>query len=123
MSYFNGNMLLSTRLTTFTGTQTHGQLDFICRLSAMAPPNVFARGMMGMMNSYDVTHELKTMPVPALILSAKSDRLTKPEAGEFMYNNLPAAQLVTLAPAGHQSIIERHEEGCRAAEAFINGLG
>jgi pimeloyl-ACP methyl ester carboxylesterase len=123
MSYFNGNMLLSTRLTTFTGTQTHGQLDFICRLSAMAPPNVFARGMMGMMNSYDVTNELKSMPVPALVLSAQSDLLTKPEAGQFMQSSLPNAELVVLAPAGHQSIIERHEEGCRAAADFINGLG
>ena len=122
MSYMNGNLLLSTRFLTFAGTQTHGQLDFISRLSAMAPPSVFARGMLGMLKTYDVHNDLQNLRIPALILAAKSDKLTKPEASEYMHRRIPSSQLVTLAPAGHQGLVERHTESNSAAEAFIGGL-
>jgi pimeloyl-ACP methyl ester carboxylesterase len=122
MSYFNGNMLLSTRFSTFTGTQTHQQLDFVSRLSAMAPPNVFARGMLGMMKTYDVSDDLTKLKVPVLILAARSDRLTKLVASEYMRNNIPNAQMIVLSPAGHQGLIERHAESIEAADGFMEGL-
>ena len=122
MSYLNGNMLLSTRFLTFTGTQTHAQLDFISRLSAMAPPSVFARGMLGMMKTYDVTNDIKTLTVPTLILAAKYDRLTKPVASEYMHKNISGSQLIMLSPAGHQGLIERHAETNKAASEFIKNL-
>lgn len=118
-SYFNGNMLLSTRLSTFAGTQTHQQLDFISRLSAMARPDVFARGMLGMMRTYDVTDDLKKIKIPALIFGAKSDRLTKATASEFMHNNITGSKIAILSPAGHQGLIERHVETNEAASNFI----
>src|SRR4051812_15057393 len=122
MSYLNGNLLLSTRFLTFAGTQTHAQLNFISRLSALAPPAVFARGMLGMMKTYDVTDALKQLNIPALIFAAKYDRLTKPVASEYMQQHLPNAELVLLSPAGHQGLIERHEETNKAAEKFIAQL-
>ena len=122
MSYLNGTLLLSTRFLTFTGTQTPSQLDFISRLSAMAPPSVFARGMLGMMKTYDVTEDLKNLTIPALILAANYDKLTKPVASEFMHNHIPASQLVTLSPAGHQGLVERHAETNEAADRFIGAL-
>lgn len=122
MSYLNGSMLLSTRFTTFAGSQTPSQLDFISRLSAIAPPNVFARGMLGMMRTYDVTHDLKNISIPTLIFGAKSDRLTKPVASEVMHQQIPNSKLVILSPAGHQGLVERHEESNREAEAFIKRL-
>lgn len=122
MSYINGTMLLSTRFLTFAGTQTPAQLDFISRLSAMAPPSVFARGMLGMFKTYDVTNELNTLEIPALIFAAKFDRLTKPVASEYMKNHIPDAEIVTLSPAGHQGLVERHAETNNAAEKFIGRL-
>jgi pimeloyl-ACP methyl ester carboxylesterase len=122
MSYLNGNMLLSTRFLTFAGSQTPAQLDFISRLSAMAPPSVFARGMLGMMKTYDVTNNLKDLNIPTLIIAAKYDRLTKPVAGEYMKNNIRNAQMVVLSPAGHQGLVERHAETNEAANNFIKGL-
>ncbi|MDB5132581.1 MAG: alpha/beta hydrolase [Mucilaginibacter sp.] len=121
-SYLNGSMLLSTRFLTFAGTQTHAQLDFISRLSAMAPPNVFARGMLGMMRTYDVTNDLKTLTMPALIFGAEHDRLTILAASEFMNRNIPNSGLVVLTPAGHQGLVERHTETVAAAEAFMKKL-
>jgi pimeloyl-ACP methyl ester carboxylesterase len=122
MSYLNGTMLLSTRFSTFAGTQTHTQLDFVSRLSAMARPNVFARGMLGMMKTYDVTNDLNKNTTPTLIFTAEFDRLTKPFAGEFIKRNIAGAQLVLLTPAGHQGLIERHQETNHAAEKFISAI-
>jgi pimeloyl-ACP methyl ester carboxylesterase len=122
MSYLNGNLLLSTRFLTFTGTQTPSQLNFISRLSAMAPPSVFARGMLGMMKTYDVTEDLKNLTIPTLIFAAQYDRLTKPVASEFMHTHIPHSQIDTLSPAGHQGLVERHAETNEAAGRFIGSL-
>jgi pimeloyl-ACP methyl ester carboxylesterase len=122
MSYMNGNMLVSTRFLTFAGTQTRAQLDFVSRLSAMAPPAVFARGMLGMMKTYDVTRDLGKLTIPALIFGAEYDRLTRPVASEFMNKNIRNSGLVILSPAGHQGQIERHTETNEAAEKFIKSL-
>jgi pimeloyl-ACP methyl ester carboxylesterase len=121
-SYLNGNLLLSTRFSTFAGTQTHQQLDFISRLSAMARPNVFARGMLGMMKTYDVSNELKGIKIPALIFAAHSDKLTKKEASQFMHTNIPLSEMIVLSPAGHQGLIERHAETNVAAQSFMQSL-
>jgi pimeloyl-ACP methyl ester carboxylesterase len=121
MSYFNGNSHLLTRLLTFAGTQSPAQLDFITRLSTMAPPAVTARGVLGMFR-YDVTNDLPHIKVPALVLAANQDRLTRPEASHYLATHLPDAQLLLLAPAGHQGLVERHAEANEAAEAFLAGL-
>jgi pimeloyl-ACP methyl ester carboxylesterase len=121
MSYFNGNSHIMTRLLTFAGTQTPRQLDFTTLLSTMAPPTVTARSVLAMFK-YDVSRELPSIKVPTLILAAESDRLTKPVASEFMNDLMPNAELVTVAPANHQGIIERHGEVNEAAERFIQNL-
>jgi pimeloyl-ACP methyl ester carboxylesterase len=122
MNYLNGALLLSTRFLMFTGTQTPAQLDFISQLSAMAPPSVFARGMLGMMKTYDVTVNLKDINVPALIFAGNYDRLTKPIASEYMKRHILNSQLATLKPAGHQGLVERHKEANEVAQKFIQEL-
>lgn len=121
MSYLNGNAHIMTRLLTFTGTQTPRQLDFVTLLSTLAPPAVTARGVLGMFK-YDVTNQLPGIGVPALIIAADKDRLTKPVASEFINQQLPNAQLVAVAPGGHQGLVERHAEVNEAAERFIKNL-
>ena len=122
MSYMNGNLHLSTRFLTFAGTQTFKQLDFIARLSAMAPPSVFARGMLGMMKTYDVSRKLERVDIPTLIFSANRDKLTKPVASDYMETHIRKASQVRLAPAGHQGLVERHGETNEAAQRFLEGL-
>lgn len=121
MSYLNGGSHLFTRFLLFTGTQSPRQLDFITLQSTLAPPAVMARGVLGMFK-YDVTRELPTIKVSALIIAAKEDRLTKPTASEYMADMLPNAKMVVVAPGGHQGLIERHKEVNEAAESFIRGL-
>jgi pimeloyl-ACP methyl ester carboxylesterase len=121
MSYLNGNSHIMTRFLTFAGTQTPKQLDFITLLSTMAPPAVTARGVLGMFR-YDVTNELANIKVPALIIAANKDRLTKPVASEFMQQHIPDARLVTVSPGNHQGLIERHKEVNEAADEFLRSL-
>ncbi|MFN7119449.1 MAG: alpha/beta fold hydrolase, partial [Saprospiraceae bacterium] len=121
MSYLNGNTHLMSRFLTFTGTQTYRQLNFISYLSTIAPPAVTARGVLGMFE-YDVTPDLPNLQVPTLVLAADKDRLTKPEASAHMHQTMPNAQLVTVAPGGHQGLLERHAEVNAAAEQFIQSL-
>jgi pimeloyl-ACP methyl ester carboxylesterase len=121
MSYFNGNMLIMTRFMTFAGTQTGKQLDFTSYLSAMAPPAITARGVLGMFK-YDATYVLDQINVPTLVVGADTDRLTKLEASVTMNNSIPKSRLVTLAPAGHMGFVERHEEVNTAVAGFIASL-
>lgn len=121
MSYLNGNSHLMTRWLTFAGTQSPRQLDFITLLSTLSPPAVTARGVLGMFR-YSVQEQLPSIHLPTLVIGAARDRLTKPEASEYMKTHLPQAQLVTVDPAGHQGLVERHHEVNEAAEAFLRSL-
>jgi pimeloyl-ACP methyl ester carboxylesterase len=121
MSYFNGNMLIMTRFMTFAGTQTGKQLDFTSFLSAMAPPSITARGVLGMFK-YDATPVLDQITVPTLVIGADTDRLTKLEASVTMNNSIPNSRLVTLAPAGHMGFVERHQEVNEAVGGFLASL-
>jgi pimeloyl-ACP methyl ester carboxylesterase len=87
----------------------------------LAPPAVTARGVLGMFR-YDVTKELPSIEVPSLILAANKDRLIKPVASEYMHELMPNAQLVRVAPGGHQGLVERHREVNEAAEQFVRLL-
>lgn len=121
MSYINGNSHIMTRWLTFAGTQTTKQLDYSTLLSTLTPPAVMARSCLGMFR-YDVTGELPGIKVPTLIIGANKDRLTRPDASEYMNSHIPGAELVMLAPANHQALLERHKEVNEAAERFIQKL-
>ncbi|HVG11914.1 MAG TPA: alpha/beta hydrolase [Flavisolibacter sp.] len=121
MSYLNGNSLIMTRLLTFAGTQTPQQLDFTTLLSTLAPPAVTARGVLGMFR-YDVTNELPKMHLPVFIVAANKDLLTKPEASQYMFHHLPNARMTTVEPAGHQGLMERHNQVNSAVEEFIESV-
>jgi pimeloyl-ACP methyl ester carboxylesterase len=122
MSYLNGNAHIFTRFLTFAGTQTPKQLDYATLMSTMTPPAVMARGCLGMFR-YDVTKELANITVPALIIAANKDRLTRPDASEFMGRHLIKATVATMSPANHQGLLERHREVNEAAAQFIGSLG
>jgi pimeloyl-ACP methyl ester carboxylesterase len=121
MSYLNGSSHLVTRLLTFAGTQTAKQLDFATLLSTLTPPAVMARGCLGMFR-YDVTADLSRINVPTLVLAANKDRLTRPDASVYMKENMPNAELVTVAPGNHQALLERHREVNEAAQRFLQKI-
>lgn len=121
MSYLNGTSHIMTRWLTFTGTQTPKQLEFTTLLSTLTPPAVMARGCLGMFR-YDVTNELPTISIPTLIIGANKDRLTRPDASEYMSRHISNAKLVMLDPANHEGLLERHKEVNEASGSFIEEL-
>lgn len=88
MSYLNGNMLIMTRPLTYAGSQTGKQLDFTSLLSAMAPPAVTARGVLGMLK-YEAGDILDKINIPTLVVAAATDLLTKAEASYTMHEKSP----------------------------------
>jgi pimeloyl-ACP methyl ester carboxylesterase len=118
LSYANGNMLLMTRFMVFSGHQTGKQLAFISLLAAMAPPDVTARGVLGMFE-YEASDILHQITVPTLVIAAKCDRLTKAEASQTIHKKIPGSKLITLAAAGHMGVVEQHEEVNNAVRDFL----
>ena len=121
MSYINGNSHIVSRWLTFTGTQSSKQLDFTTLLSTLAPPAVTGRACLGMFQ-YDVTQQLCNIDIPTLVIAASKDRLTRPDASEYMSKEILNAQLVMVSPANHQGLIERNQEVNKAAEKFIGSI-
>lgn len=107
LSYFNGSAHRSMRKQSFAGTETQGQLDYFAAQMPRWRTDVLARGMLGMIH-YDATATLPTIPVPTLVVVGDQDITTLPEAGRYMSESIPDAQLTTLSPAKHLGLIEHY---------------
>ena len=119
LSYINGSAQRSTHKSSFAGTETRGQLEFITKYQAKARPDVLARGMLGM-TKYDATAALASIGVPALVIIGDKDTTTLPEAGQFIASAIPNAQLATLAPAKHMGLIEHHNRFNELVANFVD---
>ncbi len=117
LGYVNGSTHWSMHRKMFAGTETRGQLDFVARYSVKASPAVIARGTLGMFR-YDATAVLPALRVPVLVVAADGDTTTVPEASQRIAAAVPGAELVTLAPARHMGLIERHAEFSAAVVRF-----
>lgn len=107
LSYLNGSAHRSTHKESFAGTETRGQLDFVARFMPHARPDVLARGMFGML-AYDATPVLPTIPVPVLVVEGDRDTTCTPEASRTIAREVPRPDLLSLSPARHMGLIERH---------------
>ena len=117
LSYLNGSAHLSTKQSSFGGTETWEQIDFFTRFQPEASPAVMARGMLGMMR-YDATQTLARISVPTLVVAGDRDSVTKPEASERIRSGIRGARLITLAPAKHLGLIEHHTRYAEAVREF-----
>jgi pimeloyl-ACP methyl ester carboxylesterase len=118
LSYLNGSAHLSTKQSSFAGTETWEQIDFFTSFQPQASPAVMARGMLGMMR-YNATQVLARIPVPTLVVAGDRDGVTKPEASERIHAGIPGARLVTLAPAKHLGLIEHHTRYADLVREFV----
>lgn len=116
-SYLNGTLHLTTALTGFGGRQTRGQVDFTARFQLVGWPGVLGRGSLAMLR-YDETATLPQIDTPTLVITGDRDLLTKPEANRHISQAIPTAELVTLAPAGHMSVLEQHTRFADAVTEF-----
>lgn len=109
LGYLNGSSHILGMFFGFAGTQTRGQLDLAARYNPLAWPGVQARETLAMLR-YDATDVLSRVPIPSLVCTGDIDRLIIPETANFMAAAMSDAQLERLAPAGHMSIFERHDQ-------------
>lgn len=117
-SYLDGSSLLFSRLTSFTGQQTWGQLDHSSRLSAQAWPAVVARGNLAMFG-FDETNTLPKIPIPVLVLAGDHDRVTQRRASEYMAGALSQGTLASY-PGGHLQLYEYHPQLTARIASFVD---
>jgi pimeloyl-ACP methyl ester carboxylesterase len=111
-SYLNGNVHTTTRFSSFSGVQTWHQLDLACRLSSFASPAVVARGMLAMLR-FDEQPTLSKISIPTTVVGGQNDRLTTIDANRKIATSIRGGLFAPLQPAGHLSILERHEAVAR----------
>lgn len=116
-SYLNGSLHMVSRISSFAGGQTMGQVDYASLLFAKAWPGVVARGNLAMLE-FDAKATLPTIETPTLVIGGQYDRLTKIEASQYMEEHLPHGLLTTVA-AGHLGLWECHEEVFGAIGEFV----
>jgi pimeloyl-ACP methyl ester carboxylesterase len=107
-SYFSGSLHVMTRIASFSGSHTWGQLDYSAWLAAIASPAVVARGNLAML-AFDEQQELPKLEIPVLIVAGKHDRMTKAEASERIAELVPHAR-ETEIKSGHLGLWERSDE-------------
>jgi pimeloyl-ACP methyl ester carboxylesterase len=116
-SYLNGSLHIASRISSFAGKQTWGQIDYSSRLYAKAWPGVLARGNLAMIE-FNEEATLPQLDVPALVIAGRHDRLTKPEASETIDQLLPQG-ILTSVDGGHLGLWECNSDVCQAIEQFV----
>jgi pimeloyl-ACP methyl ester carboxylesterase len=117
-SYLNGSMHVMTRIASFAGGQTAGQVDYGAKLAACSWPGVVARGNLAMLE-FDEQATLPRIDVPTLVVGSEYDRMTKREASDRI-DQLAAHSVETVIPAGHLGFWERNEQFAEILTEFID---
>ncbi|MFN0074693.1 MAG: alpha/beta fold hydrolase [Chloroflexota bacterium] len=117
LSYLNGSAQLTAAWSGFAGHQTRGQLNFAARFGTILSPATVARGFLETFE-FDEADTLAGIRVPALVITSDKDRVFIPEVSRAMHAAIPGAELLTLAPAGHLSLLEQNEDFCSAVARF-----
>lgn len=117
-SYLNGTSHIVNRITSLSRGVTREQLDFASRYNVKDKPSVIAKGLRAVLR-WDETGTPATLPVPIRVIAGDADRLTKPEAGMQMSEMAPHGDFVTIAPAGHNGLIEAGPKYAAAIAQFV----
>ena len=95
-----------------------GALGMMRKMSA---GNV-AQVQRGMAERPDSVPDLKTINVPALIVTGDEDILTGPAEAELMRENIPRSQMKIIRKAGHYSPWEQPEEVGQLLRQFFDSV-
>ena len=117
-SYLNGSLHVATRIASFSGRQTWGQLSYGAWLAAKAWPAAVARGNLAMLR-FDEQAELPNVEIPVLIIAAGHDRMTKPGASERLEVLLPNARRIEIQ-SGHLGLWEQSREVAELISEFAS---
>jgi pimeloyl-ACP methyl ester carboxylesterase len=58
--------------------------------------------------------------IPTLVVSGTHDRLTLPEASQYLSDHLPKSELQLLEGCGHMTMLERHHEFNTMLKGFLD---
>jgi pimeloyl-ACP methyl ester carboxylesterase len=108
INYLNGLNTLFYRYLLFTGAQSAAELRLLSKIAAINPAEVTAEGLLRTLD-YDIATDLSNIKVPALILSAEFDHITRPVAGRVITSKIKNARHVEVA-SGHLSLVEHAVE-------------
>ncbi|HYU57753.1 MAG TPA: alpha/beta hydrolase [Actinomycetota bacterium] len=93
------------------------QVRFVRDVIATVPPHVRVDTYKAM-TGYDLSDDVRSVKLPALVVIGERDRLINPTESREMAARLPRARVVAFPRAGHASFLEEHERFDRELIAF-----
>ncbi|MCF6278562.1 MAG: alpha/beta fold hydrolase [Anaerolineales bacterium] len=73
-------------------------------------------------DNFDLREDLSRISAPSLIIYGTEDKMTPPRYSDFLHKNIPNAELVAIAGAGHMVMLEEPLQVADALAAFIQKL-
>ena len=119
LSYQNGLAQIQNAESSFAGSETRGQIDFVSRYMFESSPAVVARGTLAMFH-WDATPVLPHVNAPVLILVGQQDTTTLPSASEYMQRSMPHAELKLVNPSAHYGLLEQNDTYDAAIARFAS---
>jgi pimeloyl-ACP methyl ester carboxylesterase len=121
LSYQNGLAQLYNAHSSFGGSETRGQVDFVSQFQYRSSPAVVARGTLAMFH-WDATPVLPRVNTPVLIVVGNQDSTTVPAASERMQQSIPGAQLQRINSSAHYSLLEQNQNVNAAVAQFASSV-
>lgn len=100
---------LVARVTQFGPDASPHLVEHVVSLAARAPTEVWTDGLAGLLEM-DLRHALEHVCVPTLVAVGEHDRVTPPSAAVQLVGALPFGRLEVIPRAGHQAMLERHDD-------------
>ncbi len=115
------------RATNFGPDASPAQVDYVARIAADAPPEVWSHALASLVEM-DLRHAVSNVACPTLVVVGDADRLTPKTSAEAILRALPRGRGVVVRRAGHMAMMERHDAfnavvGPFFEEAIAGGLG
>ena len=109
---------LVARLTNFGPKASPALVEHVAGVSGQAPIEVWTDGLAALIEM-DLTHAIRHVTVPSLVVVGDLDRITPPASAKRLAEVLPQARLVVLEGAGHMAPMERHEQFNRVLGRYL----
>jgi pimeloyl-[acyl-carrier protein] methyl ester esterase len=91
------------------------------RLFARGEPDMGAlRAGLGILRDIDLRSELPQVKQPALVIAGERDKLTPPEASDYLAQAMPAARLVKVAGAAHAPFLSHQDIFVEHVKNFLH---
>lgn len=73
-------------------------------------------------DNFDVMDQVRDITLPTLVISGSADRMTPPNYGQYLHDQIPGADWVEIKDGGHMMAVEKPVEVARAVASFLEAL-